>query len=66
MEVKKKKKRKIKEENMECFCVRNETWQGRPKVRGAQSIDTLAPVLNLTSCLQPMHKNEATQLEATA
>lgn len=53
---------------MECFYSESDMRLSRvkPKVRGAQSIDTLAPVLSPTSCLQSMHRNEAMQLEATA
>lgn len=53
---------------MECFYSESDMRLSRvkPKVRGAQSIDTLAPVLSPTSCLQPMHRDEAMQLEATA
>lgn len=64
-ELKKRKKRKIKPE---CVSSVSETGLGRvkPKLRRAQNIDTLAPAHSLASCIQSMHRNEATQLGATA
>lgn len=50
---------------LEYVCSVQETTPGRvnPKQSRAQHLYTLAPVQSLSSCAQPMHRNEATQLE---